>query len=201
MLTPSGFFVLRSPLLPFDALQAWSSAATDRAELPQRLWPAWREPAVREAVFLASPELDAALARVSTAVDTGANKDAAHRALRSFVAYFERMCARATPFGLFAGCSVGTFGRSSQLTLPQRRSTSATRVWTYAVEQLERTPLTVSISALASSYAHMHLKRMLRSARTDFRNWQSTSCSTAYTGLNHRETCESAHSSQPASWR
>src|SRR5262245_41993525 len=109
MLTPSGFFVLRSPLLPFDALQAWSSNAGDRAELESRLWSVWRQPAVREAVFLASPELDFALTRA----ETTANREATQRALRSFVAYFERMCARATPFGLFAGCSVGTFGPRS----------------------------------------------------------------------------------------
>jgi thiopeptide-type bacteriocin biosynthesis protein len=32
------------------------------------------------------------------------------------------------------------------------------------VEQLKRTPLSMSIAGLASSYAHMHLNRLLRSA-------------------------------------
>jgi thiopeptide-type bacteriocin biosynthesis protein len=119
-LTPSGFFVLRTPILPFDALQSWSRDGADRDALQSLLWSTWRQPVVREAVFLASPELDAALARADAAAEAGGAGDAAQRALRSFAAYFARMCARATPFGLFAGCSVGTFGRFSQLTLPAR---------------------------------------------------------------------------------
>jgi thiopeptide-type bacteriocin biosynthesis protein len=117
---PSGFFVLRTPLLPFDAFQAWTSDAADRADLRSRLWSMWRQPAVREAVFLASPELDMALARADSTGEGSDTTEAANRALRSFVAYFARMCARATPFGLFAGCSVGTFDTRSQLTLPPR---------------------------------------------------------------------------------
>jgi hypothetical protein len=124
-LLPSGFFVLRTPLLPFDVLQDWSrDAGGSVTELRSRLWSLWRQPAVREAVFLASPELDAALRRADAGaaeVSDSAN-EAHHRALRSFVAYFSRMCARATPFGLFAGCSVGTLRTgSSQLSLPPRR--------------------------------------------------------------------------------
>jgi hypothetical protein len=73
---------------------------------------------VREAVFLGSPELNAGLVRGEAASETGDSVYARHRALRSFVAYFARMCARATPFGLFAGCSVGAFGPRSHMTLP-----------------------------------------------------------------------------------
>ena len=68
----SGFFALRSPLLAFDELRAWSEGLSaphlvgdaaalraDRAQLTERLLAIWRRPEVREAVFLASPELDA----------------------------------------------------------------------------------------------------------------------------------------------
>jgi thiopeptide-type bacteriocin biosynthesis protein len=129
---PSGFFVLRTPLLPFDELEAWSAGLTaplapadgerlevairaDRDLLQERLRATWARPDVREAVFLASPDLCAALDRW-TAGDGG---DSA-RALRSFVSYFTRMAGRATPFGLFAGCGVGTVGSQTRLALDGR---------------------------------------------------------------------------------
>src|SRR5262245_44680614 len=100
---PSGRFVLRTPLLPFDELEAWGGAlaapraladgehgggleaalAADRALLHQRLRGVWARPEVREAVFLASPDLCAALDR--WADGDGDDGDNA-KAVRSFVA-------------------------------------------------------------------------------------------------------------------
>src|SRR5262245_46848109 len=124
-LQPAGFFALRTPLLPFDELLAWSDGLrapaantapeidsalrADRAVLTSRLLAAWARPEVREAVFVASPELDAALER-----------SAQEKAQRGLVAYFARMAGRATPFGLFAGCSVGEVQRCTNLELGGR---------------------------------------------------------------------------------
>src|SRR5262245_52690583 len=72
---PSGFFALRTPLLPFDELLAWSEGleatavgddparleaalAVDRARLRQRLRQVYTRPEVREALFVASPDLE-----------------------------------------------------------------------------------------------------------------------------------------------
>ncbi len=129
-LEPSGFFALRSPLLPFGDLRAWSAGVSapaaigdtarlavalgaDRAMLAERLLAIWRRPEVREAVFLASPELDAALERSVP----GESRD---KAVRSLVAYFARMASRSTPFGLFAGCSVGVLQPQTHLDLGPR---------------------------------------------------------------------------------
>jgi hypothetical protein len=129
-LRPAGFFALRSPLLPFDELRAWSDGlrapavvdnppqleqalGADRAMLADRLLATWQRPEVREAVFLASPELDAALERATP----GESLDKARRGL---VAYFARMAGRATPFGLFAGCSVGALQESTTLEMGAR---------------------------------------------------------------------------------
>src|SRR4029079_16597226 len=120
----------RSPLLPFDELRAWSEGLcapaavgdaarlegalnADRAVLTERLLAIWRRPEVREAVFLASPELDAALERATP----GESRD---KALRSLVAYVALMASRATPFGLFAGCSVGSLQPATRLELGPR---------------------------------------------------------------------------------
>jgi thiopeptide-type bacteriocin biosynthesis protein len=117
-LEPSGFFVLRTPLLPFDVFQAWTAGSNsdEHAQSVERLRRVWYRQEVREAVLLASPELDAALERADQG-DQARTSEADSKAWRSFVAYFARMCARSTPFGLFAGCSVGSLDRETALEL------------------------------------------------------------------------------------
>jgi class I lanthipeptide synthase len=103
----SGFFVLRTPLLPFDAFEAWGG----RANLEGGLMAIYERPEVREALYLASPGLHAMLARSSQHAVCG------RKALNALAAYFARMAGRATPFGLFAGCSVGEIGEHTRLEL------------------------------------------------------------------------------------
>jgi thiopeptide-type bacteriocin biosynthesis protein len=125
---PSGFFALRSPLLPFDELEAWSEGlegalagakeldealARDRAKLRARLREALDHPEIAEAVFLASPGLVEALERWRDDPDSRKGK----RAEDSLVRYFQRMATRPTPFGLFSGCSVGPLDGSAETRL------------------------------------------------------------------------------------
>ena len=115
---PSGFFVFRTPLLPFEEIEAWSAGlaapdaagdperlaaalAADRAALRARLGALVERPEVREAVFVASPSLADAL-DIWRREPEGKKGQRAERAL---VRYFLRMASRATPFGLFSGCS------------------------------------------------------------------------------------------------
>lgn len=93
--TDSGAFVLRTPLLPFGTLDALEDVATIA-----------NDPLVREAVFLASPSL------ADDIGDPGAT--------RALLSYVTRMAGRATPFGLFAGCAVGSVGGETSLRLPDR---------------------------------------------------------------------------------
>ncbi len=109
---PSGFFVLRTPLLPFDELEAWTEGA-DRAELDRRLREAYKRPELREALYLASPQLCETLDAWGT--------ERARKWLPALVSYFERAASRPTPFGLFAGCSLGEIGERSCLQLDERR--------------------------------------------------------------------------------
>ena len=51
---------------------------------------------------------------------TTAAGEAGQKLERSLVKYFARMAGRATPFGLCAGCSVGTLGEETRLELPPR---------------------------------------------------------------------------------
>jgi len=142
-LADSGFFALRTPLLPFEELEAFgegleshavaaqagdpealagdsevlkAALARDRALLRERLRALLARPEVAEAVFLASPSLADGLAAWQADPDSKKGR----RAEQALVRYVLRMTARATPFGLFAGCSVGRLGGPTRLALPPR---------------------------------------------------------------------------------
>jgi len=118
--TPAGFFSYRTPLLPFEELEAFgegleapaaagdperleSALAADRERLRERLRALADRPEVLEAVFLASPSLHESLSLWRAQPDSKKGQ----RAERALVRYLYRMTARATPFGLFSGCSLG----------------------------------------------------------------------------------------------
>ncbi|MFN8011280.1 MAG: lantibiotic dehydratase [Holophagaceae bacterium] len=127
-LRDAAFFAFRTALLPWDVLEAWGAdlaaaapeaspealaakLAADRALLRERLRALAARPDVREAVFLASPDLDEALAHWFA--DPEGEKGA--RAEKALVRYVARMAGRSTPFGLFAGCSLGRVGDATRL--------------------------------------------------------------------------------------
>ena len=113
--------MFRTPLLPFEEVEAWSAGlaapaaaasaagpeeladavAADRAMLRARLGALAERPEVREALFVASPSLAEALDVWRREPDGKKGR----RAEQALVRYFLRMASRATPFGLFSGCS------------------------------------------------------------------------------------------------
>jgi lantibiotic biosynthesis protein len=129
----SGFFVIRTPLLPFDEFLRWSEGletltspnnparleetlAADRSRLRSRLHTAMTRPEVREALFVASPDLEGSF-------DLWVRDPESERGRgieQALARYFLRMTGRATPFGLCAGCSVGTLGNATRLALEDR---------------------------------------------------------------------------------
>ena len=122
-LEDSGFFVLRTPLLPFDDLVRWSSHlpsagpardghvpavarevwAEDIQVLRSRLKDVIARPEILQALFVASPSLESAIENWQRDPDSKKGLQAE----RALVRYLARMAARSTPFGLFSGCSVG----------------------------------------------------------------------------------------------
>jgi thiopeptide-type bacteriocin biosynthesis protein len=128
---PSGFFALRTPLLPFDELLTWgdgleapsadparleTALAADRARLRRGLRAVYTRPEVREALFLASADLGERLEEWLRQPEG----EPGPKVERALVRYLARMAGRATPFGLFAGCSVGTVGEECRLALVER---------------------------------------------------------------------------------
>ncbi len=107
----SGFFILRTPLLPFDEIL--KLAGGSESVVRERLRALVLRPEVREALFVGSPDLEESL-------DLWLLDPASERGRRielAIVRYVSRMCGRATPFGLFAGWSTGRVGSSTSLTL------------------------------------------------------------------------------------
>jgi thiopeptide-type bacteriocin biosynthesis protein len=133
-LQPSGMFVLRTALLAFDELTAWSDGleaphapaaqraealARDREALRARLRVLIARPEVREALFVASPSLEAHLDDWRDAPGSARGR----KVERALVRYVQRMAGRATPFGLFGGCTLGESGpatMTTELTLAPR---------------------------------------------------------------------------------
>ena len=117
-----GFFLLRTSSLPADEFLRWSgelqlSKITPNAR-PEEIEIAWDEdrrvlrerlrrlierPDISQALFIASPSLHAGIEYWRS--DPLSKKGL--QAERALVRYFTRMCTRATPFGLFSGCTLG----------------------------------------------------------------------------------------------
>lgn len=125
-----GFFVLRTPLLPFEQFLAWGrdhtlkhdessfeqSHAEACARLRERLHALVSDARAREAVFVACPDLVGWLERWRAEPETKRGRNTE----RALVRYFTRMTGRPVPFGLFAGLSVGLITDSTSLDIEAR---------------------------------------------------------------------------------
>lgn len=146
----SGFFVMRAPLLPLEELDRLRADPTYWRSLAAR-------PEVNEALHLASPGLVRRLA--------DGNPDA--RVAASVTAYLIRMCTRATPFGLFAGCALGSLGEETALLVDgpdgtTRHSRPDTEVLASLVERLLADPSTRSAMVVEPNSSRYHVAGAMR---------------------------------------
>lgn len=104
-------YVLRTPLFPlpfyFDLLENYSEEV---------LLSQFENPYVREAIRMASPELLTALDKWKADPSNLSHKKRDSLQL-SLLKYSARISARCTPFGLFAGCSVGKITSETNIIL------------------------------------------------------------------------------------
>jgi thiopeptide-type bacteriocin biosynthesis protein len=127
MAEPAGqvpFVAFRTALEPLSTWTGWGLLAEGLTwdeqleELRGRLRLLLDRPGIREALVLASPDLDAALPLWLREPNSAKGR----RAELALVRYFSRLCGRPTPFGLFAGHSIGAIGADTRLVMGGRES-------------------------------------------------------------------------------
>ncbi|MBG6111999.1 hypothetical protein IWX84_002894 [Flavobacterium sp. CG_9.10] len=108
---PFSQYVLRTPLFPaslyFHLLDNYSS---------ESLLQLFANPFIREAIRMASPELLTALDKWKANPDSLSIKKKNGLEL-SLLKYLARMATRCTPFGLFAGCTLGNLASETTIVL------------------------------------------------------------------------------------
>ena len=125
---PAGFFfILCTPLLPFDELERWTAGREHDRSRPAHLAHLLHRPDVREALYLASPLL--ASSPLTPHPDTGRRdadgaSDEERRIESTLVRHLVRTATATTPVGLTSGFSVGESGPRTRLELEGRTSHS-----------------------------------------------------------------------------
>ncbi|WP_281234895.1 lantibiotic dehydratase family protein [Flavobacterium gelatinilyticum] len=104
-------YVLRTPIFPlstyFKIIENYS---------PDKSAAFFKNPVVKEAITLASPDLKKQLDKWLLDDSSLSNKKKEALELTS-LKYIARMSSRCTPFGLFAGCSVGKLNSETNITI------------------------------------------------------------------------------------
>ena len=105
-------YCLRTPLLPLsDLIKLLNNVNVNEILLKQQ----WNNPMLKEAIFLASPYLYSELELLFKNKIVSLKKT--EKLKQSLLKYIIRASTRCTPFGLFAGISIGSFSNSTKITL------------------------------------------------------------------------------------
>lgn len=110
-ITPFEEYVLRTPLMPLsfylNTLENYSTQKTKQL---------YANSLIREAINLASPDLTKELDKWVNK-DSNFSDETIKKLEITFLKYIARMSSRCTPFGLFAGCSMGRIAKETKVIL------------------------------------------------------------------------------------
>lgn len=128
------FYVARTPLLPIeDYFRVFESG--DPSKISRELFARFKDPFLEETLAVASRESYQALHRL----ESPDRSRASEQMLSTLLKYYIRLTTRPTPYGLFSGVSLGTFGEENRLVLADAdQHVKRARVdmeWLYAVIQ------------------------------------------------------------------
>jgi lantibiotic biosynthesis protein len=108
------FCLIRTPLRSIDHVSRFFSTLKNNGGAPASYFREFfSDPIAMEALYVASPDL---YEQAKKYFNGEIHKERAIKKIEvSLYEYMVRMCTRCTPFGLFAGCAIGTFGRSNNI--------------------------------------------------------------------------------------
>ncbi len=117
-------YVLRAPLFSFSF---YKNLTKDTILSEEELRQVCADKIIKEAIFLASPSLYVEFEKWLKGEIK--DKDKSDRMMSSVLKYISRMSSRCTPFGLFAGTSVGEFADETNIELqPKSKNKRHTRL-------------------------------------------------------------------------
>ena len=108
---PFSNYILRTPLFPIDFFMSLNKNLTTSEESIKEVC---GDDRIKEAIFLASPDL---FFEMKKWFDGKLNEEKNRRVKYSILKYLSRLSSRCTPFGLFAGTSVGKFSDNLDIEL------------------------------------------------------------------------------------
>lgn len=111
MILSEDFYLLRTPLLSINTLQQFSGLP--HAQLAEKLKFFFADPCLQEAIYIASPELYLEFQKWQQGKLQ--NEKENNKLVLALFKYLLRMCARCTPYGLFAGCAMGEVQETSHV--------------------------------------------------------------------------------------
>ena len=128
-------FVLRTPLLPVNF---YTSLLDNYCR--ESLFETVKNAYVKNAIALASPELLQELEKFNVAPHSFSEEKAKNLEV-ALLKYIARISSRATPFGLFAGCTTGTFEKETNIQLQTKESFHThtqfdMQFWTHWLQEL-----------------------------------------------------------------
>ncbi|KYH04461.1 hypothetical protein A1704_17350 [Chryseobacterium cucumeris] len=110
-------FILRTPIYSLTKYNTFTSGKSITDEQVKDLC---NDPIFIEAIYLASPALHSEVKKwVNNEIS---NIEKVEKLKLSIIKYFSRMTSRCTPYGLFAGCSLGIFADETNIILEQAQN-------------------------------------------------------------------------------
>lgn len=107
-------YIIRTPLYPLtDLLEFLEQIETNEIIFKEK----FKDKTIKEAIFLASPNLYSILSKWQSNDLNDYKK--IDRLKKSLVKYFTRMSSRCTPFGLYAGYTIGSFSEKTDIKIDE----------------------------------------------------------------------------------